>query len=354
MKQASTALRNPNQLVVKHRHARASNRKSRNLVSSSTSILCKLRLLPIPQLRRKRHILPRRTLAACLPHRRVILSALHLVLVAHRRPQLVVHALLHRHGVEEIVRPLKSRSEGEILEEVVQQVRLHAAGVDGDGFDIGIAFRELLGEEHVGEFRVAVARVRVVGLHRRGGFVGQEAALGRKTFAGGGEVDDAHIGVGFFVVGGPEEERHEQFGQQGVAHVVRAELDLVAVFGEGGREGHNAGVVDEEVETRAGGEHGGGGPLHGGEGTEVEFEEGDAAFGAGVCFHDLGHGGVEFGARAGGQVEFGRVVFGELQDGFFAEPDVAVGGFRGLVSNVLEADWDDFLWIWFEMEVLSR
>ena len=79
----------------------------------------------------------------------------------------------------------------------------------------------------------------MVRLHVRDGFVREEAAAGRQAFAGGGEVDDAHVGATGFV-GRLEQQRHQQFGQQRVAHVIGAELDLVAVFGEAGREGHDA------------------------------------------------------------------------------------------------------------------
>lgn len=41
-----------------------------------------------------------------------------------------------------------------------------------------------------------------------------------------------------------------------MAQVVDAELHLVAVGGQGGRDGHDAGVQDEEVEARGGGEEG--------------------------------------------------------------------------------------------------
>ena len=55
----------------------------------------------------------------------------------------------------------------------------------------------------------------------------------------GAEVHDADVGVGF---GGCFEELgHEEFGEEGVAHVVGAELDFVAFFCCGGLGGHYAG-----------------------------------------------------------------------------------------------------------------
>jgi hypothetical protein len=73
--------------------------------------------------------------------------------------------------------------------------------MNGDRFDIRIALHKLLGEEHVGEFRVSVARVGVVGLLLRRCFVWEESrTLGCEAFARGGEVDDPHVRAGF---GGP-------------------------------------------------------------------------------------------------------------------------------------------------------
>jgi len=46
-----------------------------------------------------------------------------------------------------------------------------------------------------------------------------------------------------------EQRRQEQLGEQGVAHVVCAELDLVALGCLGGWTGHDARVVDEDVEA---------------------------------------------------------------------------------------------------------
>lgn len=54
----------------------------------------------------------------------------------------------------------------------------------------------------------------------------------------GAEVCDADIGVGF---GGCFEELgHENFGEEGMAHVVGAELDFVAFIYCGRLDGHHA------------------------------------------------------------------------------------------------------------------
>ena len=44
----------------------------------------------------------------------------------------------------------------------------------------------------------------------------------------GGEVDDPDVCGGVF--GGGEESGEEELGEEGVAHVVGAELDFVAIF----------------------------------------------------------------------------------------------------------------------------
>ena len=303
---------------------------SQNLLTTSIPLRDKLRLLPLPQLPREPRVLGQLTLPAALPDGRIILATPHLALpipsLPDRRPQLVPHAALHRHGVEEVVRALEGGCEGEVLEESVEQVRLDAAGVDGDGGDAGVAPGELGREEHVGELRVPVARVRVVRGHGRRGLGREEARVRGEALAGRGEVDDADVrrrDVG--LAGCVEEERHEESCEQGVAHVVGAELDLVAVGGQARRERHDAGVVDEEVEAgpRGGGQDGVGGAFDGGEGGEVEFEEGNSLAGGGVGFDDVGHRRIEFGARARGEVDGGGVVFGELEDGLFTQADVA-------------------------------
>ena len=72
--------------------------------------------------------------------------------------------------------------------------------------------------------------------------------------------------------------------------VVGAELDFVAFGSEGGWPGHDAGVEHEGVETGVGlGGDAGGGGFDGGEGGEVEFDEGNARGGDGGL--DIGDGG---------------------------------------------------------------
>jgi len=60
-----------------------------------------------------------------------------------------------------------------------------------------------------------------------------------------------------------------------VAEVVGGELEFIAVRGEGRRQGHDAGVAEENVEVVEAGEEGGRGGGYGSEGGEVSGEEGD-------------------------------------------------------------------------------
>ena len=186
--------------------------------------------------------------------------------------------------------------------ELVLQARTDAAGVQGHAPDLRVARREVLGEEDVGEFRVAVADPGVVVGHGALDVSEGEAALGGEQVAAGAEVDDADVGVGFFG-GGAAQGGEKLGGQEGVADVVGAELDFVAVFGGAGGHGHDAGVVHEDVEAGGGGGKGVGGLLDGGEGGEVEFEEGD--IGVGDLFLDGGDCGFSFGGGAGGEVDAG-------------------------------------------------
>lgn len=63
----------------------------------------------------------------------------------------------------------------------------------------------------------------------------------------GGHVDDADVGVGHFGCG--LQEREKKLDEQGVAHLVRGELDLVSVHTRRRRRGHDAGVEHQDVEA---------------------------------------------------------------------------------------------------------
>src|ERR1700679_2459939 len=82
-----------------------------------------------------------------------------------------------------------------------------------------------------------------------------------------GDGDDARRGGG-------EQLREEQPGERKVAEVVGAKLALKAVGRElAGGEGHDAGVVDEDVEGKAAGGEGGGEGADGGEGGHAALGE---------------------------------------------------------------------------------
>ncbi len=189
--------------------------------------------------------------------------------------------------------------------ELILQARGYAAGGHGDAFDLRVALREVLCEEDIGEFGVPVAGPGVVRRHWRSNVCEDEAALGRDLVAGGAEVDDADVGIGF--LGGFAESGEENGGQEGVADMVSTELDFVAFLCRTWGHGHDAGVIHKDVEAKGGGEKGVGGFLDGGEGGEVEFEEGDVS--GGDLFFDGGDCGFGFGAGSGGKVDVG-VAFG--------------------------------------------
>ena len=189
--------------------------------------------------------------------------------------------------------------------ELILQTRGHAARRHGDAFDLGIALRKVLCEENVGEFGVPVAGPGVVRRHWRSGVRKGEATLGCDEVAGGAEVDNADVGIGF--LGGFPESGEENGGQEGMADMVSTKLDFVAFLCCTWRHGHDPGVIHEDVEARGGGEEGVGGFLDGGKRGEVEFEEGDVS-GRDVFF-DGGDCGFGFRASSGGEKDVG-VVFG--------------------------------------------
>lgn len=231
-----------------------------------------------------------------------------------RAPQLILHPLLERslnepqhkskrHAPEPIAIPIRST-----------QPRIDDARVAGDGCNTGIPARELRREEDVSSFGLPVALESSV-LGHTGRERGEDDSLRRcAAVASGTEAHDSDVGAGLFR--GLEEEGEETGCEEGVADVVGAELEFVAVGREARWLGHDAGVVDQEVETGGGGEDCGGGCVDGGEVGEIEFEEGDV--GGGDEGFDVLDCGLCFGRGACCQVEVGRVVLCQLKDGFLA------------------------------------
>lgn len=271
---------------------------------SLTPMLRQLRLRPLRQLLPQPlvpHILRPGIL---LRHRNIISPALRLS--TRRAPQLAPGAVLHarrrQRPDEELV---QNREPGMRFEELAREARLDGAGVHGDAFDARVALREVLGEEDVGELGVPVASPGAVVGHGPTGVGECEAAFGSEFVADGGEVDDADVRVGFF--GGFEQCGEEFGGEAGVADVVGAELDLVAFLSGAGGDGHDAGVVHEDVEAWGRGVEGVGGFFDGFEGGEIELEEGDV--GIGNFFLDGGNCGFGFRGGSGSEVDV-SVTFG--------------------------------------------
>ena len=117
--------------------------------------------------------------------------------------------------------------------------------------------------------------------------------------------------------GGFPHEGEEFLDEQGVAEMVGGELEFIAVGGEGGRESHDAGVAEEDVEVGKGGEEGGSGGGDGGKGGEIAGEEGYGERGGDGL--DGGDGGCGGGGVAPCEEEVCGVVRGEREEGCGAD-----------------------------------
>lgn len=125
--------------------------------------------------------------------------------------------------------------------------------------------------------------------------------------------------------GGAQQHGPQQLQHDGVADVVGAPLHLPAVLGQAGRRRHDAGVGDEDVEARGGEVCSEGGADAGPGGGEVEGDKGELCCAGGGggggrggagCFGE--YGGVGVGVAAG-EEDVGWVVFGQGDDGRFAD-----------------------------------
>jgi len=82
---------------------------------------------------------------------------------------------------------------------------------------------------------------------------------GRAAMRNGADGDDAG-GRGFRLIAGTEQRGQQQPGEREVAEVIRAELQLESLRrGAALRQGHDAGIVDEQIEAPAGGKERSGG-----------------------------------------------------------------------------------------------
>ena len=74
-----------------------------------------------------------------------------------------------------------------------------------------------------------------------------EASFGHPQMCHGADCDDAHIRIRFF--GGGQQLGKQEFGQESVAHVIRAKLDLKTFFGGASWGHHDAGIVHQYVKA---------------------------------------------------------------------------------------------------------
>lgn len=102
--------------------------------------------------------------------------------------------------------------------------------MDRNGRDGRVLLRQGAREEDVRQLGLAVARPGAVVGHVGFALLWEETAFGRESMAFAGDVDDADVGVG--LCGGFFEGGQEKLGEEGVAHVVGAELGFVAVLCE--------------------------------------------------------------------------------------------------------------------------
>lgn len=172
----------------------------------------------------------------------------------------------------------------------------------GDGVVAGglEPFIEFSGEGGVGEFALAVGGPAVVLFFAHEVVEVECAAEGG---AAGGVVDAGLGGVG--------EDVDEVAGEGEVGEVVDAELGFEAVFGELVGDGHEAGVVEEDIEAVVFGFESIGERFDGGEAGVIEGHDSDLGLGSlgeEFDFGLFGFGHIAAGHDDGGA--FGGVRFG--------------------------------------------
>lgn len=126
-------------------------------------------------------------------------------------------------------------------------------GVHRDERDLRVSLGKLLGVEQLRELALPVtlpsagdhhaAEVFLLGSQR----VEVDALFGSLFVCDRSHVDDAHVRAG--ELSGLLEEGQQELDEEGVAHLVGGPLDLVAVGGCGGVDGHDACVEHENVES---------------------------------------------------------------------------------------------------------
>jgi hypothetical protein len=105
-------------------------------------------------------------------------------------------------------------------------------------------------------------------------------------------------------------------------NMIRAHMNLKPLLRQRRRIPHRPRIEDQRIEPVAFGEEAFRGGADGRERGEVERDVADVCRGSEVFFY-RGDGIVGFGGCSGGEVDSGGIVFGELEDGFFAEAGVS-------------------------------
>jgi len=209
-------------------------------------MLLQLRLRPLPQLLRYLPVLRLRARTALLRNWHIIRPLLYRPHSLLPRPSLALHWCNTRPRL--VVRADRRLRRNQLPErhEEEAEPRVHvgerasqtchdAARVDGDGRDGWVAAGKLVGEEDIGELGLAVAREGVVGCHvGRAGFRDEASGFGGKCVASGRQINDSDVGI-WLGCCGLFQDREQLLGQEMVADVIGAELDLVAFFGQSGR-----------------------------------------------------------------------------------------------------------------------
>lgn len=115
--------------------------------------------------------------------------------------------------------------------------------MDGDARNFGMMQGELLRKEDVGELALSVPPPS----GPDPAFLGRLDSVEQDPLAKGdagaeaGDVDDP-------ARGGRREVREDELDEESVAHMVGAELNLVSVLGQTRRDGHDPGIVEDDVQ----------------------------------------------------------------------------------------------------------
>lgn len=280
----------------------------RNLCLDSHNLL-----RPLPQLLGplliKTHPIPRIPLPNRLPKRHT--SPLHFLphILPRRRPQRIIAPLIGRHQAHRVRHPhqraLPKRQPRD-------ELRLDHARVDGQAGDARDAPVEFLREDDVGELALAVAapgaQADVLLRCAQRGEVDPVGRMPRIALAR--QRDEAHIRPRR--LRRPAHHGQQPQQQRRIADMVRPKLHLEPILRHARLDGHDARIRHKHIQSILGElVRGGAHALERGEvaGQERGFHGGG----------DEGEDGVGGGLVAAGEEDVGGVVFGEVEDGGFAD-----------------------------------